>query len=275
VFLKLGFGQSAAARFPDGWTWEVNSIGVTGYADEDTGQFEEGTTLEDDPINLSERTVTASIEGADAGQVIITDHFVVRNAVTDSVEWEFTATATVDSDTGKHTEGPNAGDYYFLPRNVDKNQTYIITNSNYVSLPMTFQREEQISGINTYLFANYDAFDNTAGNAGFVELEPGQTVMCLDFALEYWVEPTTGEIVKYRESCEGDWVIDAATGEPLYAISRWGSEVTGDDLIKSADNVRSKKTIYNWTSLFAPLATAFLGVVAIVGAFFPGVSRSG
>jgi hypothetical protein len=274
IVLKFGLSQSAAARFPNGWSWEINSIGVTGYADEETGKFEEGTTLEDDPINLSVRTVTASASDAPAGQVVITDQFVSRNAVTNAIDWEFTANATVDSVTGQYVDGPNEGDYYFLPRNVDKNATYVISNSNYVGLPMTFQREEVVSGIKTYLFANYDAFDNTAGNASFVDLEPGQTVMCLDFALEYWVEPTTGEIVKYREWCEGDWVIDAETGEPLYAISRWGGETTGDDLIRSAANVRSKLNTHNWMSLYGPLLTASLGLVAMAGAFFPGLSRN-
>src|SRR5262245_10389145 len=62
-------------RFPAGWSWTVNSIGYSSFAEE-TGNWPENTTLTDDPINLTERTVTATTQDAPAGAVKLVDHYL-------------------------------------------------------------------------------------------------------------------------------------------------------------------------------------------------------
>ncbi len=270
---KFGFSQRWSDRYSDGWTWEVNTLGQTGYPDEATGQYPEGTTLADDPINLTARTVTADASAAPAGQVLISDHYETRDPVTDEVTWDYTSTATVDAATGQNVGGDGAGDYYFFPRNVAKNTTYVISNSSYVSLPVVFDHEENIGGVNTYLFTFHGDLDNTAANADWVTLEPGQVVTCFDFVLEYWVEPVTGEIVKYQEACEGDWVV-STSGERLSTVSRWGGEVSGDDLIRQVTRVQNIKMSYLWASLYGPLAAAALGIVLVVIGFVPQAAAS-
>ena len=272
---KFGFSERMfSQRFPDGWTWELNSVGLTSYADGETGQFPEGTTLADDPINLSARRVTADAEGAPAGQVQINDHYETRDPISNEIAWEFTSNATVDATTGQYVDGEFRGDYYFLPRNVDKNATYKVTNSSYVSLPMTFQREEAVAGINTYVFGHYEHINNTVANAPYLDLKPGQEVWCFDFSLEYWVEPVTGEIVKFREWCEGDWVVDAGSSERLYAVSRWGAETTGDDLLVSADKVRSQLNSYKLMTLYLPLLLLAVGVIILGIALVPNFVKN-
>jgi hypothetical protein len=255
-----------AARFPDGWKWEVNSIGLTGYPDPATGQFAEGTTLKDDPLNLSIRKVTAT--EASNGNMMINDHYETRDPVTNAVTWEFTFDAEVNPISGQYVAGEFQGDYYFLPRNVDKNTTYSVTNTSYRKLAMSFQREESVAGLNTYLFGYYGPIDDTLGNIA-VGLEPGQEVWCFDFSLEYWVEPTTGEVVKFREWCEGDWVVNAGSTERLYAVSRWGGETTGDDLILNASRVSSMLNNYNWSMLYLPLLLAGAGVALLALGLIP------
>jgi hypothetical protein len=269
---KFGLSQQWTNRFSDQWFWEVHTIGLTGYPDEATGQFAEGTTLADDPINVTIRTVTADANGA-AGQMVINDHFETRDTATNEVTWDYTSTAVVDAETGRHIEGEAVSSYYFFPRGVDRNAIYVITNSSYHRLSMSFQREEEIAGINTYLFAYYGDLDNTAANAEWVTLEPGQEVVCFDFSLEYWVEPVTGEIVKYREWCEGDWVVDSATGERLYAVSRWGGETSGDDIIRQVTMVQSRRMVYLWASLYAPLGALAAGAVFVGAGVAPLAMR--
>jgi hypothetical protein len=270
---KFGFSQNWANRYHDQWTWEVETIGQTGYPDE-TGSYPEGTTLEDDPINLTLRKVTADASEAPNDQVLISDHFESRDTVTNELTWEFTSTALVDAATGRHVGDDFAGDYYFFPRNVDKSTTYVISNSSYQSLPMTFQGEESVGGVNTYLFAFHGDLDNTEANAAFVTLEPGQVVTCFDFSLEYWVEPATGEIVKYREWCEGDWIVDSATGERVAPISRWGGETSGDDIIRQVTNVQNKKLTYSWATLYGPLVGLLLGAALIGFGLLPARAKS-
>jgi hypothetical protein len=255
---KLGISPQADVRFPDGWKWEVNTIGLTSYAGEN-GQFAPGTTLKDDPINITTRSVTAEADGQPTGQVLISDSYVVRNAVTNAIDWEFAITALVDQKTGRH---PN-GDYYFPPRQVSRDQSYHVSNSSYQSLELTFQREEQIAGINTYLFAHYGDLDNRSGYPDQA-LEDMQTITCFDFQIEYWVEPATGEIVKFREWCEGDWVVNTGAGERLFALSRWGGETSGDDLIRSANLVQSQLSTYRMTTLYIPLGLAVIGLMMVL-----------
>jgi hypothetical protein len=250
-------------RFPDGWEWTVNTLGLTSFADETTGTFPEGSSLADDPINNTERVVKA--EAIAGGLVQISDQYETRDPVTDVVTWEFTYEATVDAATGQYTEGEFAGDYYFLPRNVEPG-TYTIRNTTYQGIPVTFQTEEVVNGINTYLFAFQGDLDNAAAYS-YIPLEEGQKIICFNFELNYWVEPTTGEILKYREWCEGDWVVNA-NGERLYAISRWGGETDSADLIRQAAVIQSALLTNQAVNLYIPLGSAILGLVFLLLASF-------
>lgn len=70
--VKFGFGERMfSERFPDGWTWQVDSLGTNLDIDPEIGVFPEGTTIADDPMVIIERTITASAQNAPAGAVNI------------------------------------------------------------------------------------------------------------------------------------------------------------------------------------------------------------
>jgi hypothetical protein len=265
--LRNNFNQ----RFPDGWHWEVSSLGHSSFALE-SGEYPEGTGTADDPINLTERSVIA--QAVANNQVHITDHYLTLDPGSNAVTWEVNYEATVDQLSGQYLEGELAGNYYFLPQNLDKNQIYAISNSSYRSLPMSFQREEIIGGINSYLYAFYGDLNNVSAYPD-TALEANQTIICFDFALEYWAEPNTGEIVKFREWCEGDYVVDTTTGERLYSLSRWGAETTADDLIRRSSEVMSMLIQWQLRNLYLPLGLAGLGLILLgVGFFTKGQESS-
>jgi hypothetical protein len=250
--LRNNFNQ----RFPSGWEWTVNTLGQTSFADEATGAFPEDTSLANDPPTKTERVVTA--EAAAGGLAHITDNYRQSDPLTGAITWEFTYDATVNATTGQY---PDSEDYYFLPQNLSK-QNYTIRNTTYSGIEVVFQGEEVINGINTYLFTYQGDLDNTLAYS-YITLEEGQKVTCFDFELNYWVEPNTGEIVKYREWCEGDWVVDAQ-GERVYAISRWGGETDGADLIRQASVVQAALFRHQAINLYIPLAAAVLGLILLL-----------
>jgi Porin PorA len=256
-------------RFPAGWTWEYNSLGYTSYADEATRQFPEGTTLSDATVNISIRSVSAAAVPDNPAEVVITDHYETHNAATNAIEWEFSLTTTVNAATGLIVDGELADSYYFIPTHPEKT-AYVVSNSSYRNLAMVFQGEEELLGINTYKYAFYGDLANK-GSYSYIEFADNEDVYCYDFQMEYWVEPTTGEMVKYREWCEGDWVVDATTGTRLYAISRWGSESSGDDLIVQIANVKARLNTYRWMTQYIPLLLIVVGVLALVSLFMPGL----
>lgn len=260
-YLKNNFNQ----RFPDGWNWTVNTIGHSSFADE-SGSYPPDTTTADDPINVTEREVY--IVDTLAKEVRLSDTYLTRDPATNVVTWELEYDATVDRMTGLYLEGELAGNYYFLPQNLDKNQTYAISNSSYRNLLMTFQREEVLNGISTYLYAFYGDLNNTVSYPD-VPLEANQTIICFDFALEYWAEPNTGETVKVREWCEGDYIVNQDTGERLGSISRWGAETASDDLLRRVREVQDMLFMWQIRNLYLPIGLAVLGIILLLFGIVP------
>jgi hypothetical protein len=266
VIWKVGVVPGMEKRFPANWHYNFDILGRTSYADASTGKFPDGTTLKDAPINISKRDITVSQVNTD-GTVELTDHFVTYDTELDDITWELTTKATVDSVTGKYTKPEYANDYYFIPRNAQKT-TYSLRNNYLNGVPFTFQNEENISGISTYHYGYKGDYNNTGSNPD-VKLEPDQTIICFNLAVDFWVEPTTGEIVKYHEWCEGDWVVNTKTNEKLYAISRWGSDNTGDDLIRRAAEVRGMLNTTNLNRLYIPLLLVVVGLATLAFALLP------
>lgn len=267
---KIGIAPSMEKRFPTGWQYDVDAVGVTGYADEQ-GNFPEGTTLKDDPINISKRNITVAEVNAD-GSVLLKDRYQTLDPATNALTWEFIFEATVDPVTGKHVDPQYANDYFFFPRDAQKT-TYTVRNVSYKGLPLAFQQEENISGINTYHYSFKGDIDDTASYPDYA-LESNQTIKCLNFELHYWVEPATGEVLKYREWCEeGDWIVNTETGEKVLALSRWGSDNSGDDLIRRAPEVRTMLNTTNMNRLYIPLALAVVGLAVLAFGLAPLVIK--
>jgi hypothetical protein len=262
---KFGLSSRYTDRFYDGWTWEVESLGTNLWADEASGQFPDDVQyLIDDDISITERVIVANSENAPSGQVTMSDSFTARDPQTNEVTWEFITEVNVDQKTGQHV-GEFAGDYFLFPRNTEKT-TYAIRNASYLGVPLAFEEEEDINGINTYRFGFHGTLDNTAAYVDW-PLEDGQAIKCENFDYEFWIEPLTGDVVKYLESCPGDLVYDTATDEGAYYISRWSGKINGDDLFKHVALVKAERSRLLWLSSYLPLLLLVGGIV-IAGASF-------
>lgn len=277
-FLFIGIGLIAAAaiwqfglsdnmthRYPDGWRYENDSLNTASDPDPGLpGGWPEGHSVRDDPISLANRVVTANAENAPAGMVEMTDHYVTSDPVTNAVTWEFESTIIVDSVTGQIETDDGSVAYYFFPRNLEKTAYTVYDVS---SLPVSFQGEEELAGLSTYVFAFHGDIDDT--ETSYIPLEPNQRVFCFDYDHVYWVEPRTGEIVQAEFWCEGDWVVDIDTNERLYPVTRWGGQTSGDNLIRQVAHIKSELNRLNWLTLYIPLLL-LLGGVVVGGAGLAG-----
>jgi hypothetical protein len=245
---KFGLSSRWTQRYPSDWRWDANFIGTTLYADA-TGQYPADRVFPDgDDINQSSRVVTISSDKPAYSGVILDDHYTSRDVKTGAVTWDYIYKAEVDPVTGQHITPEYRGDNFLFPRNVQKT-TYKIRNTSYAGLPVAFQGESEVSGLNTYEFAYVGEMENSAAYPD-TKLEPGQGIKCQNMELRYWVEPTTGEVVKYYEGCSGDVVYDAASGKVITNLSRWSGTTAGDDAIRRVDTVKSTLNTYNWTSTY-------------------------
>lgn len=107
--------------------------------------------------------------------------------------------AQVDPQTGAHLQKEYLGDYYIFPRFVEK-KTYKFRNNYVKGVPLEFKREEEVAGVQTYLFAYQGYGEYTESYAGTdeypgIKIPPGQEIRCDDdqFSFKAWVEPVTGE----------------------------------------------------------------------------------
>jgi hypothetical protein len=204
------------------------------------------------------------------GGVVLEDRYTTFEPDTGMVTWEYIYSAPVDPKTGLHLQAEYEGDYFVFPRNVEK-KTYNMRFSTYEGLPFAFQGEEEIEGLLTYVFyykgrGEYtESYASTEDYEG-VDVEPGQEIKCRDDQLtgKLWVEPVTGEILKFDEACSsGDSVYDIASGEELYPLSRWTGTSSGNGVVERANRIRQQRTQILWTTRYSSLLLLLGGVVAL------------
>jgi len=265
---KVAVAPRFDVRYPDNWRWELSTFGTNLYADEKSGQFPDNKKFPaDDDVNVSDRIITVSHENAPAGAIQLADHYLAKDPNTGAVTWDFTYQAVVDPVTGMYTTPEYKGDSYFFPRNVQKDATYRIRNTSYPALPVTFQKESTLQGLLTYEYAYIGDYDNKAAYPDY-KLKDGQTIKCTNLELRYWVEPVTGEVVKYTEACNADAVVDIASGKTINYVSRWSGETKSDSVISRANEVSAQRTNYLLMTSYLPLLLGAAGVVLLgIGLF--------
>jgi len=259
----FGLSSRWTNRITPGWEWASNTIGTVAWAD-----FETGIYPDDSQVTFNKRLIHPVGPAAQSGGLLLEDVYTTIDPSTGEVTWESVYAAPVDPKTGAHLQQEYAGDQFVFPRNVEK-KPYNIRYSSYKGLPLTFQGQEAVEGLQTYLFsykgaAEYtEAYQGTEGYEG-VEVEPGQEIRCTDdqFTVKLWVEPVTGEIVKYDEGCpSGDSVFDIASNEELYPLSRWTGASAGDDVVLRASQISRQRAQYFWLGLYIPLILLLAGLL--------------
>lgn len=261
-------------RFPDGWGPEFNFIGISTVPDLETGQFPPT-----DSTGLYQRVFKVIARSADA--VTLQDHYIIRDPASGEITYDYTYEAEVDPLTGAHLDPQYQGDYYLFPRGVEK-KTYRIRHSFLEGIPLAFQFEENIEGLQSYLFSYLGPAEYTESYLGLEDslgrrVEAGQEVRCADdqFRLDMWVEPVTGSVLKIDESCySGDYVYDLATGDTLFPVLRWGAVTAGDDVQARSDIVRNERMRYLWATRYLPLALFGTGLIYLFTFAYSSLANS-
>lgn len=272
IIWKFVIAPQWTQRLPAGWTWQARYIGISTYPDPITGEFPV-----DDIVAMYQRSLSIVSESERPQAVKVEDHYVLRDINSGVVTWEYNVQAKVNPATGEYLASNLKGQYLVFPRHVEK-KTYIF-RSNYIKgIPVTFQGEEDIEGIITYLFVYQGRGEYTESYLGTeqypgVPIEARQEIKCADdqFIFKAWVEPLTGEILKVDESClSGDYVYDIASGQQIAAILRWGGTTAGDDVLIRADWIRAERTRLLWLDIYIPAIIALIGFMLLIWA---GINR--
>jgi hypothetical protein len=262
-------------RLPPGWSWRVRSVATIRMPDPKTKGF--GTETIAAP-QVFEAGITDNSSRPTA--VKVRDRYTAYDASTDQVAWEYLFSASVDPKTGRHLNPEYRDDYFVFPRNVEK-KTYKIRYSFLKGIPVAFQQEEMVGGLNAYVFAfkgEADVRDTYAGTPDFpgITMKAGQEVRCSDagFVFKAWVEPVTGEIIKLENSCySGDYIYDIATGEKLEALQSWGGVTAGDDVTIQVRSLEHERSRMLWVTRYVP-GLLLLGSLSSAGLLLVSVIAS-
>jgi Porin PorA len=250
-------------RIPAGWQWGTNFVGHQTYADPQTGQIPEK-----DVANTYNHLITIVANSRRPDSVELNDVYMTHTVGTGEVSFEYRYRALVDPRTGAHLKEEYRGDHFLFPRNVER-RTYNLRFSYIKGVPVSFQREEEIQGLDTYVFAHHgrgeftESYEGTPEFPG-VHVKPGQEIKCADdqFVFKAWVEPLTGEIIKIEENClSSDSIYDIASGKQLQVIDRWGGETEGNDVNNRVETVRRERTKLLWQQRYFPLCLLVAGLL--------------
>jgi hypothetical protein len=252
-------------RLSDRWNWRTQFVGVMTWADPATGTFPTRDTLA-----YFARDVRVASQGTHDGTLSMVDTNTTYDTQGRKAIWQYTYRALVDAHSGAYVDPVHRNEYYVFPRHVEKG-TYKFRQSYVQGVPLTFQREEYLDDVLTYLFAYRGRGEYTTSyTAGTPEFPPltvpaGHTVRCADdqFVFRAWVEPVTGEIVKLQESCRsGDYIYDR-TEHPIRPVARWAGESSGDDVRFRLEHVRTERLKVLALGRYAAPALAVTGLLGL------------
>lgn len=256
-------------RLPEGWRWTAEFIGTN--ATPTAG----GSAFGADVPAIYSRAMRVQPGTRRRGEVGVDDVFTLRDPATNAVTWEYRVAWRVDPATGAHLAPAYRGQVLVFPRGT-RRATYLLRTNYLKGVPMRYAGDEDVEGLRTYRFSYHGRGEYTESYRGSgdyvgVALRPGDQVRCDGDALRVtaWVEPVTGAIVKWQESCTtGDYVFDAA-GRRGATVLRWSGTTAGDDVLIRADDVRAQRDAILWVGRNVPIALAAGALLCLIAAFAP------
>src|SRR5947208_1583390 len=144
---QLGLARRWTQRIPVGWRTASHYVGTATYPDPKTGRLPEGGELA-----RYDRTQRVSSDAGRPRWVEFEDRYTVRDAATGHIVFDYTTRDTVDPLTGAHLEAHYRGDVALFPRDVQR-RTYRLRTNYVTSIPLTFERQDVLEGLTTYLFS--------------------------------------------------------------------------------------------------------------------------
>ncbi|MCW1930488.1 MAG: porin PorA family protein [Candidatus Kerfeldbacteria bacterium] len=244
-------------RLPDNFSYSADLVSWDNFYDQTTQSFI-GKTQSDS--SFSYRTLDAR-----PGVLTIQNAFSVRSSSGEPV-FSVLREYAVSPTTQKHVPGFGDHDragYLFGPQGVRPGQDFTYWHVNYdVPAEMHYKSTEYIDGLRVFHYQTVLTPDQTVNLQKLPQV--GQTFgINLDVALDLWIEPTTGWLVKYADKAVG-YYYDLGTQERLYPWNSFSNVFTDDAVAQQVTNARQYRLVAVLMRSVIPWAILFFVVVCIL-----------
>ncbi len=172
-------------RIPVGWSTTIEYVGTATSPDPRTGRLPEGGMLAN-----YDRTQRVTSDAGRPRWVEVEERYTARDPRDGHAVFAYTTRDTVNPGSGAHADERHRGDIVLFPRDVQK-LTYRLRGNYINGIPLAFEREEVLEGLQTYLFTyrgrleQTAAYANSSGDLGGLRVPAGQEVHCLDDQFYY------------------------------------------------------------------------------------------
>lgn len=260
----IGYSTFFNYRIPADWSYKARFLGHIASADE------QGNVPPKRDVVVYQRD-QAVVDWSPA-KAVIEDIYTVLDAKTGAVVWQSKRKFPLNPKTGQMVESsdyPHATGFYFLlPQHLEKKNYHLFTYylANY---DVHFDRVDAVEGMEAYVYkfrGDLDVTDSYVGTDEYpgVHPPPGQIIKSYGLVNELWVDPATGELLKFKEGSDADAYADEQTGTLVKMISTWGGVTTMDTNARAAKYVSSLHFINELNTRWIPGGLAVIGIGLLI-----------
>lgn len=194
------------------------------------------------------------------GRVSVLSHVFDVRTLNDEPIFSVSRLYAIDRFTGQHD--PAAGDrprtgYLFGPQQSLRNpvESFVYWHINYdAPAVMTYSRRERIGGLETLVYTtSYDGevIDQT-GQLQYLPGVPEERGVVLDPRLALWLDPVTGEIVKYEDQTTA-YYYDQESGERIAPWNTFRNRMTDESVAARVASIQSDRFRLRFQEVGVPL----------------------
>lgn len=253
-------------RIPDDFYYSADLSSWDNLYDQKTETFP-GKTQSD--AQFSYRVIDTA-----PGLLTIENSFTARSAAGDPII-SIIRKYGISPTTHKHVVGFGDHDrtgYLFAPAHLRPGQNFTYWHVNYdVPAEMHYKDAENIDGLKVFHYQTTLTPDQTANLQNLPQV--GQTLgINLDVALDVWVEPTTGWLVKYADKAVG-YYYDLGSQQRLYPWNSFSNVFTDDAVAQQVSNARQQKLITLLIDTVIPWAFGVIVLICIAPILLSDIQR--
>jgi len=163
--------------------------------------------------------------------------------------------------------------FFYFPSHVEKKSYDQWPAGYFKSHQFDFVNVENIKGLETYYFKADKKIDPHTDAYKWLELVPDTYDVDTLFTAEFWVEPVSGTIIRYRD--EGtNYYTDKESGERVWDIDYWSNDFTDDTIANQVRIAQYQKQQIILYEIMIPILLAVIAIALLIASYVGGFLKN-